>query len=791
MYVKQNIPQHLVEYITEILDQANIGITVTDPKQPDNPIIYANQSFRDKYNYKEEDYLGKNCRFLQGKDTQQQSSKDIKKALEQEKAISTIIRNYKKNGELVYNQITISPIYDSENKLNFFLGVQKDITKLHNLLEQTKTTESLANIGYWELNLDTDVFYWSDKVYKLFEMNKNILNPTYESFLDVIHPDDKKKVDTAYKKSLITKEKSTIKHRLLLNDGRIKYVEEKFESYTDKDGKPFKFVGTIQDITYIKNMELELQNTLSFLKSHKLAIDESSIVSKSDKEGIITYVNDNFCKISGYTKDEVIGKAHSIIKHPDNPDKLFCDLWSTIKAKNVWKKIIKNQDKSGKSYWVDTTILPILDQNNNIEEYIAIRYDVTQMIKQQNKLNYIANNDLLTGLGNRYKLLNDIQESSSSGLAVLNIDNFSHLNDFYGYEIGDLIIKEFAKELTKSQECDKTNLYHLNGDEFVVFYNNIENDTFVQKIFDLEQELKNVVIYVEEENLTVNFSVGISFEAKEKILVTANMALKIAKNKNKNIVVFNEEISLNKEYANNLKWTKVIKNAINEDKVIPVFQPIVNNITNKWEKYEALVRIESEERLITPYFFLEISKKTRHYTSITKMMIQKTVDLFKNKSCEFSVNLTIDDILNSEIQDYIFLMLQRYKVGKRLVFEIVESESIENFDTVIEFINNVKIYGCKIAIDDFGTGYSNFQYLVRLNADYLKIDGSLIQDVDTNITSEIVIKNLVNFAKDLGIKTIAEYVENESIFNKVKELGIDYSQGYYFSEPKKDIEKLD
>jgi EAL domain-containing protein (putative c-di-GMP-specific phosphodiesterase class I) len=169
-------------------------------------------------------------------------------------------------------------------------------------------------------------------------------------------------------------------------------------------------------------------------------------------------------------------------------------------------------------------------------------------------------------------------------------------------------------------------------------------------------------------------------------------------------------------------------------------------------------------------------------------MIEKTFKIFNNNHLEFSINLTIDDILNNDIKEFIFYMLKIYNVGSRLVFEIVESESIENFEEVCSFIKNVKLFGCKIAIDDFGTGYSNFQYLLKLNADYIKIDGSLIKDIYKNRTSEIVCKNIVNFAKDLNIKTIAEFVENESIFNKVKELGIDYSQGYYFSKPQLNIE---
>lgn len=255
------------------------------------------------------------------------------------------------------------------------------------------------------------------------------------------------------------------------------------------------------------------------------------------------------------------------------------------------------------------------------------------------------------------------------------------------------------------------------------------------------------------------------------------------------MIVYDDNISLDKEYKNNIKWTKSIKEAIEKDNILAVYQPIINNKTMKIQKYEALVRLKKEDALISPYFFLEISKKTKFYNQITKIMIEKTINQFKNLNYNFSINLTIEDILNNEIKNYIYEVLSNSGIGERLVFEIVESESIENFDIVLDFIKKVKAYGCKIAIDDFGTGYSNFEYLLKLKADFIKIDGSLIKNIDKDILSEKVCRNIVNFAKDLGMKTIAEFVENESILQKVKELGIDYSQGYYFSAPIENLNK--
>ena len=772
----------MVPYLPQIMQQAKFGITITDPNKKDNPLVYVNKCFCEMFGYEYEEVIGINCRFLHGSDKNQDSIKDIKNAIDKRIPITRILRNYKKDGTLIYAELNITPIMEN-NKLKFFLGIQKDLSFEKNLSEKIRNAQELSNIGYWELDLIKNNLYWSDQIFNIFEINKNQFAASYDSFLELIHPDDRDLVNDAYLNSLKTKEKYSIQHRLLMADGRIKYVEERCATHFDKDEIAIKSIGTVQDITKIKEIEIELKKALSLMDSYKLAMDKSSIVSKSDLKGIITYVNDNFCAISKYTEDELIGKPHSIIRHPDNKKEIYEDLWETIQSKKIWKKILRNINKYGEEYWVNTTILPIIDQNDNIIEYIAIRHDITNTIEQKNRLDNIANIDSLTGLYNRNKLYDDINKSIAPALAIVNIDRFSEINDFYGHSLGDHFIKEFSHKLSNCKNCDNLNIYRLQGDEFVIFNDNANRDKFLDKIYEIDKKLRKEKIEIDNDFIYLDFSIAISYESKEVLLRTADMALKAVKKDNKNILVYNDNISRSDEYKNNIKWSNIVREALREDRIVSLYQPIINNNTMKYEKYESLVRIKENGKYISPFYFLSIAKKTRHYVEITKTMIEKSFKLFENKKEEFSINLTIEDILDEDTKEFIISMLNKYKIGNRVVFEIVESESIENFENISKFIVLVKALGCKIAIDDFGTGYSNFEYLVKLKADYIKIDGSLIKDIDKNHISEIVCKNIVNFAKDLNMKTIAEFVENESIFNKVKELGIDYSQGYYFDKP--------
>ena len=200
------------------------------------------------------------------------------------------------------------------------------------------------------------------------------------------------------------------------------------------------------------------------------------------------------------------------------------------------------------------------------------------------------------------------------------------------------------------------------------------------------------------------------------------------------------------------------------------------------------MRLNDSGKIVTPFFFLDIAKKSGQYLQLTKRMIDSSFEYFKDKDFEFSINFTFEDISNEEISNYVIEKIKELNIGNRVVFEIVESEEIDDFNLINGFFCTIRELGCKIAIDDFWSGYSNFEYLIKLDADYIKIDGSLIKDVLVSKGNENIITMIINFAKDQGFKTIAEFVSSKEILEKVKYLGVDYVQGYYIHEPSDKIE---
>jgi len=529
----------------------------------------------------------------------------------------------------------------------------------------------------------------------------------------------------------------------------------------------------------------KLKRENHILRQYREVVEESNIISKSDLRGNITYVNDKFCDVTLYKRDEIINKPHSLLKG-ENSKEIFKELWQTITNKKTWHGVLKNKRKDGEFYYVNITIKPILDEDNEIIEYIAIRHEITDLIHKSVELEKSLREDFLTKEGNRFKLLEDIKKSKKPSLALLDINRFGEINDFYGYEVGDEVLRIISNEFRKFIG-NKYSLYRIYSDEFAILADNEDREHFIRFIKLITDSISSVPLVIKGKEIYVQMAFSLSFEEKNSLKKTANIIKRYSK-VNKDVHIYDKKLEIEKIYEKNIMWTSKLKKAFESDSIVPYYQAIYNLKTDKIEKYEALVRLIDENGIaISPYYFLDIAKKSKQYLKLTKQVVKKSFEYFKDKDYEFSINLTFEDIKSKNISSFVIEMLKEYNIASKVVFEIVESEGIEDFSQVNNFIDTVRALGCKIAIDDFGSGYSNFEYLIKLNADYIKIDGSLIKDILIDKNSKEIVITIVDFAKRQGFKTIAEFVSSKEIFDRVKELGIDYAQGYYISEPKPEI----
>jgi len=374
---------------------------------------------------------------------------------------------------------------------------------------------------------------------------------------------------------------------------------------------------TVQKYKYIR----EAKSNLNLLEIYQEATNKTSLVSKTDTKGVITYVNDLFCHYSGYTKEELVGQNHNIVRHPDNPKAIFEDIWKTIsKEKQMWQGIVRNRSKSGKSYYVDSLILPIIDIDGNIIEYISLRHEITDIMNPAKQLS------------------NAIANFKEPLVIYMKLDKFEMMEEFYNNDMMEIILEKANKQLEKrfSEIYEFDKIYPLGNGEYALLIEHSKHfedeEAFIKQLKEYQLSIQNDKIDLEEMEYDISILISIAY-GQEKVLESAKLGMR-----------------------------KLIK--INKD-----------------------------------------------------------------------------------------------------------------------FIVAVKRYGVKIAIDDFGVGYSNYERLLDYQPDILKIDGCLIRDIENSSYSLSAVKSIVTFAKEQNIQTIAEFIENEAIFNIVKELGVDFSQGYYFGKP--------
>lgn len=393
--------------------------------------------------------------------------------------------------------------------------------------------------------------------------------------------------------------------------------------------------------------------------------------------------------------------------------------------------------------------------------------------------------DRITGLFSLAKFEQDIHEIPNQSLALFKINNFKNLNDYYGYEIGNNVLKQTGDFLRHVISRDLTmehySLYRLSGAHFALL-SPLEADQLEHFVHMLIQKFESTEMRVYDQLMYFEMDAGIVDHTETLSLSKADSALRQAEKEGRIVIYRKNENDLRKR-SDKLQCRDKIRRALQESRIIPYYQPIINNLTMNIEKYEVLARmVMPDGSVIAPGYFLPVAKETKMYTTITKMIIEKALHDFKDSECSISINLSIDDIKHTPTRDFIFRQIVLFPDPKRLVFELLESEEIESYAELQKFLAELKSFGCKVAIDDFGSGYSNFEHLAKLNVDYIKIDGSLITEIDKAFVSHSIVEMLVSFASKMGIKTIAEYVENEPIKTILTTIGIDESQGFLFGQ---------
>jgi len=405
------------------------------------------------------------------------------------------------------------------------------------------------------------------------------------------------------------------------------------------------------------------------------------------------------------------------------------------------------------------------------------------------ELRYRLYHDTLTDLKNRYALKEYMGKNNFYIFMLIDINGLKNYNELYGVDDANEILIKFANFLENFYKEKEYEVYKVYADGFAIVGggNYMDIDIYEKELFKLLDKINDFSIYLknQKDEIELDVTIGISLE-QDHALEKAEMALKYAKKKKRTFITYSHSIDTTNQSKDTLFWKHEIKKAVILDNIVPVFQPIVNKYGDT-VKYETLMRLkrikDGKEELVVPFFFLDVAIKTNLYEKLTLIMIEKSFKIMQECGCDFSINLSFDDITNRVVVEALKENIQKYGVANQLILEILESENVENYDIVKDFAKEFREFGVRIAIDDFGSGFSNYSHILELAPDILKIDGSLIKNIDKDTNSYILVKSIVNLARTLNIKTVGEFIHSKEVFRVTKGLGVDEFQGFYFSPP--------
>lgn len=559
--------------------------------------------------------------------------------------------------------------------------------------------------------------------------------------------------------------------------------------------------------TELSISELFAKQSLAELKYQKSAVDEHAIVSVTDVRGIITYANSKFCKISGYTEEELLGQDHSILSSGYHPKGFFKEMYRTVATGKHWHDEVCNRAKDGSLYWVDTTITPFMDDNGKPKSYISIRTDISLRKAAEEKNGILALYDPLTNLPNRRLLLdrlkqalaNSARSTKRGALLFLDLDHFKTLNDTLGHDVGDLLLQSVASRLTTCVRAGDT-VARFGGDEFVILLENlsahdIEAANQTEDVAEKIIQALNQPYQLNTHNYYNTCSIGATLfvgheHALEELLKQADIAMYESKNNGRNTIRFfdpkmQEVITARVDLENELK--KAIENQQFE-----LHYQIQVDSNGQALGAEALIRWQHPERgMISPYHFIPLAEETRLILPIGQWVLDtacaqlnKWQQAPQAQGLVLAVNVSAKQFAQLDFVNQVKDTIQRHGIKPTLLkLELTESTLVDNINDIITKMNALSKLGIRFSLDDFGTGYSSLQYLKTLPLDQLKIDRSFVRDIATDSSDRAIVRTIITMAHSLDIDVIAEGVETAEQQQFLVDNGCTQYQGYLFSKP--------
>ncbi len=691
-----------------------------------------------------------------------------------------------------------------------------DVTDSHRVQQQLLHNQELLNeaqhlgkLGSWELDLVRGELSWSDEIYRIFELDPEQFQPSYERFLAAIHPDDRDAVNQAYARSLQDHLTYDIEHRLLMPDGRIKWVREHCSSDFGASGKPLRSVGAVQDITQQKFAEDQLRIAAATFETHEA-------IMITDANANILRVNRAFEETTGYRGEEVRGQNPRILSSGRQGKLFYEEMWQHLLDQGSWSGEMWDRRKSGQVYPKWLTITAVKNGQGAVTEYVAIFSDISDRKQAEEEIRHLAFYDALTQLPNRRLLLDRFHQAlalsarsqSCGALLFLDMDRFKLLNDTLGHDYGDLMLIEVAARITDCvREVDT--VARLGGDEFVVLIEEAGHDLdeVSRRIAGIAEKIRDSLAMPYQLKDSVHHSspsIGVSLyrgdtETVDTLLKQADMAMYKAKESGRNAVRFFDP-HMQQAVETRAHLESDLRGAIANGELELFYQIQVDKDFRPLGA-EALIRWQHPLRgLVSPAQFIPIAEESSLILDIGTWVLEQGIRQLAlwghykiTRELSIAVNVSAAQFLQPNFVEQVAGILAHHGVdAARLKIELTESVVMNDVGDVVAKMNALKKLGVKLSMDDFGTGYSSLSYLKRLPLDQIKIDQSFVRDIATDSNDAVMVRAIIDLAQNFGLDVVAEGVETEVQHMFLKIHGCAAYQGYLFSKPVpiKEFEKL-
>jgi diguanylate cyclase (GGDEF)-like protein/PAS domain S-box-containing protein len=706
----------------------------------------------------------------------------------------------RKDGQPVPVSLVVTPIYADDNKTIIgYLGIARDISKLkesqHALLQaqnQLRATLDAIPDMLFEVNNEGHMInYHTAVTNKLYMPPSDFLGKRYQ---DVLPPNVVEVCDAAFDEAREKGRSSGRQYEMFTPSGK-RYFELSV-SCKRNEKREYSFVVLARDITERFNAQQHLRLIGNVFNHAREGI------TITDIDGNIIDVNKGFTDITGYQREEVLGKNPRMLKSNLQSADFYKDMWKDISEKGYWTGEMWNRHKSGEVYAEVITVSAIYDDKGQVQNYMGIFTDVTSIKENQKRLEHIAHYDVLTQLPNRVLLADRLQQAiihadrNDNSLAVLfvDLDGFKEVNDLYGHDVGDQLLVKVSERMQASLRAEDT-LARLGGDEFVAVLVDLESPQSCEPV--LERMLMSISepILIGEHLVKVSASIGVALYPNDLsdadlLIRHADQAMYQAKQEGKNRFRF-FDVDQDAIVKSQTALLSEIRNAILENQFVLYYQPKADLETAEVCGAEALIRWEHPVRgLLYPDEFLPVIHDHPLSVDLDEWVMKTAIEQWdswhqQGLNIPISINISARSLLQKDFKDRIQHCLSRFPAinSSALSFEVLETTALEDVHHVGDLMRFCHKLGLEFALDDFGTGYSSLTYLRHLPARMIKIDQSFVRDMLEDSDDMAIVDGILKLTQAFGRDVIAEGVETLEHCQKLYAMGCPKVQGYVIARP--------